>query len=147
MPANSSASLSILVVDDNVADAHTMARLLRMWGHEVRITYDGRKGVEAAKVCRPDLILMDIGMPLLNGFEAARLVRMALGQAVTLVAVTAYSGDSDRAEGREAGFDYYVVKPAQFSDLRRIVSELAGHKAQEKNPADIGALVPDLALH
>jgi DNA-binding response OmpR family regulator len=136
MSATTTASLRILVVDDNQDGADTMAWLVRFWGHEVRIANDGRAGVEEASLFHPDLILMDIGLPLLNGFEAAKQVRAALGRTVTLVALTAYSSDVARAEGREAGFDYYLVKPAQPSGLQEIFSETAEHKLQTERPFD-----------
>ena len=125
------ALIRILVVDDNEYIADTIANIIRLWGHEARIATDGRAGFEEACDFHPDLVLMDIGLPQLNGFVAARLVRATLGQAVTLVALTAYSSDAFRAEARQAGFDYYLVKPAGLSDLQRIVSEVSERKAVE----------------
>ena len=137
MPATTSALLRILVVDDNETGADTITHMIKLWGHDARIATDGRSGFEEACDFRPDLILMDIGLPLLNGFVAARLVRTALGQAVTLVALTAYSSDAFQAEAYKAGFDYYVIKPAGLSDLQEIVSKVARHKIQDEHPPHI----------
>jgi CheY-like chemotaxis protein len=115
--AETVASLRIVVVDDYEDGADTIAQLLRLWGHQVRIATDGNTGVEAAARFRPDLNLMDIGMPKLDGLEAARMVRVARGQAVTLVALTAYSSDVVCTEGRKSDFDYYLVKPAGLANL------------------------------
>jgi two-component system CheB/CheR fusion protein len=138
MSATASASLRILVVDDNDAAADTISRLITLWGHEARIATDGRAGFEEACDFHPDVIVMDIGLPQLNGFVAARLVRTALGQAVTMIALTAFSSHAFRAEARQAGFDYYLTKPAGLSDLQRIVSEVVGKKGQTQRPPEIG---------
>jgi len=127
-----SVRLRILVVEDNQDGADTIARILRLWGQEARIARDGRAGVEEAKLFRPDVVLMDIGLPILNGFEAARQVRTALGPAVTLVALTACSSDADRKRGREAGFDHYLVKPVLPSTLQLILSTAGESKSAKE---------------
>jgi CheY-like chemotaxis protein len=136
MSATISTALCILVVDDNRDAANTTARLLSLWGHNVHTAFDGRSGVREACLLRPDLILMDIGLPLLDGFEAARQVRSALGRTATMVALTAYSSDIARAEGREAGFNYYLVKPAWPVALQEILSEVAKNKNGDGAPSD-----------
>jgi CheY-like chemotaxis protein len=81
---------------------------------------------------------MDIRMPKLNGFEAARMVRVALGQAVTLVVLIAYSSNAVCTEGRKSDFDYYLVKPAGLANLQGIIFEVANHRIRKENVGDLG---------
>ncbi|MCG6156480.1 PAS domain S-box protein [Rubinisphaera margarita] len=114
----------ILVVDDNKAAADLLAMIVRMLGHEVRIANDGREGVDAAREFRPDVILMDIGMPRMNGYEAARLIRnQEWGDDIHLVALTGWGQDEDRRRTQDAGFDHHLVKPAEPADLLKVLAE------------------------
>jgi len=115
----------VLVVEDNVDAAETLADLLRLWGYEVGVVYDGQAAVETAPGFRPDAVLLDIGLPRMNGYEVARWLRRQpdLG-GVLLIAVTGYGQASDRARGHEAGFDHHLVKPVDIELLRRLLSEL-----------------------
>jgi DNA-binding response OmpR family regulator len=117
----------VLVVEDNADAAETLADLLRLWGYEVGIAHDGQAAVEAAPGFRPDAVLLDIGLPRMNGYEVARWLRRQsdLG-GVLLIAVTGYGQESDRARGREAGFDHHLVKPVDLEVLRRLLAELRG---------------------
>ena len=114
----------VLVVDDNIDAARSTAALMKLLGHEVSIAHDGAAGVEAASQMRPDLILLDIGMPRLNGYEAARMIRaLPWGRSVQLVAVTGWGQIEDRELSKAAGFDTHLVKPVESSALIRILAE------------------------
>ena len=104
--------------------------LVAMLGNEVRTAYDGRQGVEMAAEFRPELILMDLGMPVMNGYEAARCIRQQPGgQEVMLVALTGWGQDEDRQRTKDAGFGHHLVKPAGRSDLQRLFAELENRSA------------------
>ena len=104
--------LRILLVDDNVDTAASLSFLCQAWGHEVRLAYDGPSAIEAAHAFRPDAILLDIGLPRLDGFEVAERLRALPQFAQTfLIAATGYSHDKDRRRAREVGIDLYLVKP------------------------------------
>jgi signal transduction histidine kinase/ActR/RegA family two-component response regulator len=122
-------SLRVLVVDDNVDAVTTLAMLVRESGHEVRTAYDGSEVLEAALDYRPHVVLLDIGLPGLNGFEvASRLRQQPALQKAVLVAMTGYGRESDRQRAREAGFDHHLVKPGDFAIVLQIlatVSELS----------------------
>ena len=114
--------LRILVVDDNKDAADSMGLLLRMWGFDVRVAYDGQEALTAASAYRPDCCLSDIDMPGIDGYHLAQHVRrdMAL-RGVTLVAITAYS---DEARAKAAGFDYHFVKPADPLAVKEMLRKL-----------------------
>ena len=121
----------VLVVDDNEASAHTMTLLLRKLGHEVATAYDGAGAVEAARTFRPDLALLDIGLPIMDGYEVARRIRVLPGgDAIALVALTGWGMDEDRRRSRDAGFDEHIVKPVDRATLQRVLS-LATARAKE----------------
>jgi len=114
-PATSVLGRRILVVDDNQDSAHSMARVLKLRGHEVRTAYDGIAALEAAGEFRPEVILMDVGMPRLNGYEAARRIRVQpWGRSVIIIAVTGWGQAGDRIQSREAGCDGHLVKPVDI---------------------------------
>lgn len=110
----------ILVVDDNVDAADTLAMMLRLEGHEVEAVYRGRDALERMGTFRPQVVLLDIGLPELNGYEVARQIRRLPGTAeLRLIALTGYGQAEDRARALEAGFDDHLVKPVDNSVLRR----------------------------
>jgi PAS domain S-box-containing protein len=120
----------VLVVDDNQDAANTMALLLRKWGHEVNMAYDGHEAVTAAETHKPDLILLDIGLPGRDGYEVARLIRAQPALAgVTIVALTGYGMEKDREQSRAAGFDEHMVKPVDFGRLRELMESLKSWSA------------------
>jgi signal transduction histidine kinase/CheY-like chemotaxis protein len=115
-------SMRVLVVDDNVDGAVSLARLLKLSGHDVRLAYDGPTALVAADEFRPNAILLDIGLPGMDGFEVARrLRRQQSNQELILVAVTGYGRDEDRARSHEAGFDHHLVKPVDVDILRNLL--------------------------
>jgi CheY-like chemotaxis protein len=117
--------LRILIVDDNRDNADSLAMLLQMLGNDTRTAYDGEAGVLAAREFRPEVMLLDIGLPKLNGYEACRQIRELSGGAeIVLVAVTGWGQEDDRRCSREAGFDHHLVKPVKPQDLTELLSEL-----------------------
>ena len=116
-------SLRILVVDDNVDTALGISILLKASGHDVRTAFDGPTALQAAFDHRPDLMLLDIGLPGLNGYEVAKRIRQdpVLGN-ITLVASTGYGQDADRQNVLQAGFNHHLVKPARFEQLQEILA-------------------------
>ena len=113
----------VLVVDDNVDAAQSLAMLLKMVGHEVHMAHDGPSALEAAIAVRPDVMLLDIGLPGLTGHEVARRIREhSTLKTITLVAMTGYGQDADRKASQEAGFDHHLVKPADFAEVQKILA-------------------------
>jgi CheY-like chemotaxis protein len=116
----------ILVVDDNPDVASSMATMLTLLGDEVRTAHDGLEAVEAAEAFQPAVVLMDIGMPRLNGYEATRRIReRPWGKSMTIVAVTGWGQQSDRLRSQAAGCDGHLVKPVNLPDLERLLDNLA----------------------
>lgn len=114
----------ILVVDDNRDGASSLAEMLRLLGNEVRTAHDGIEAVEQAERFRPEVILMDVGMPRLNGLDATRLIReQPWGKAVIVVALTGWGQEGDRKRSREAGCDGHLVKPVGLAELERFLAE------------------------
>ena len=122
--AKPKAARRVLVVDDNRDAADTLAALLRTMGHAVRIAYDGEQGLAAASQWRPDTIVLDIGMPRVNGYEVARRVRQAQwGADITLIALTGWGQQRDKALAAEAGFDEHLTKPVDAAALEALLSK------------------------
>ncbi len=115
----------ILVVDDNRDSASTLAILLRLMGNVTKTANDGAEAVEAASDFRPDVVLLDIGLPILDGYEACRRIRQQPGGAeMVMVAVTGWGQDEDRARSSEAGFDHHLVKPVDQATLAEILASV-----------------------
>ena len=115
----------ILIVDDNEDGADLLDSALSMMGHTTRVAHDGPEALEAAREFRPNLALVDIGLPVMDGYEVARRLRaMSDRKCPTLVAVTGYGQESDRRRTREAGFDGHLVKPVELSRLSELVGRL-----------------------
>jgi PAS domain S-box-containing protein len=125
-----SPSLRVLVVDDNVDTVTTLAMLVTESGHDVRTAYDGPAVLEAALDYRPNLVLLDIGLPGLNGFEVAKQLRLQPAlQSTVLVAMTGYGAESDLQRSFAAGFDHHLVKPGDFGKLLRILATVSDLQA------------------
>jgi CheY-like chemotaxis protein len=115
----------ILVVDDVEAAASLLGRVLESMGHETRIAHDGPKALAIAKEYRPDVILLDLGMPGMSGFVVARLLRAQVGfEGITLIAVTGHGRDEDRRQAVEAGFDHHLLKPVSAEHMRALLDQL-----------------------
>jgi CheY-like chemotaxis protein len=119
--------LRVLVVDDHEDTRETLALLLRMWGHEVRLAHDGPSALEASRDFRPQVVLLDIALPRLNGWEVGRRLRQQEGiRPVLLVAVTGYAREQDQVRSREAGFDAHLPKPCDLEELQRLLAVAGG---------------------
>ena len=120
----------IVVADDNHDSADSMAMLLRIGGHDVRTAYDGEEVVSIADTFRPEVLLLDIGMPRLNGYEVAEQLRArSWGRDVIMIAVTGWGQDEDRRRSTAHGFDAHLVKPIDQEALTRVLSELRGSRS------------------
>jgi CheY-like chemotaxis protein len=118
--------LRVLVVDDNIDTATSMAMLLSASGCDVRTAPDGPTALETALDYRPDVAILDLGLPGVDGFEVARRMhQQPILQKVVLVAMTGYGTDSDRQRSQEAGFDHYLFKPANFEKLHDILASVS----------------------
>ena len=116
-------SRRVLVVDDNSDGAASMAMMLRLMGDDVRVAHDGLEAVKAFDAFHPEVILMDIGMPRLNGLDATRRIReLPSGRTCTIIAVTGWGHERDITLSREAGCDGHIVKPVTLSDLERLLN-------------------------
>jgi CheY-like chemotaxis protein len=114
----------ILIADDNEQAARVLGMLLAALGNEVRVAYDGLAAVEMAAEFRPDVVLLDIGMPKLNGYDTARRIReLPGGKEVVLAALTGWGQEEDKRRTREAGFDHHFVKPVEPAALQRLLAD------------------------
>jgi signal transduction histidine kinase/ActR/RegA family two-component response regulator len=121
-PAEPTAQRRVLVVDDNRDLAESLGMVLRLWGHDVKVVYDGPGALAAAREYRPDVIFLDIGLPGLDGYEVARRLRGPLGfRDARVVAITGYGREEDRRKAREAGFDMHLTKPVDPEDLQKLL--------------------------
>ncbi|HVF34997.1 MAG TPA: ATP-binding protein [Candidatus Saccharimonadia bacterium] len=124
-PASPGKSFRIMVVEDNRDGAESLAAMLSIMGNETRTAYDGLDGVRAVEEFRPDVVLLDIGLPKLNGYEACRHIRgQPWGKELVLIAVTGWGQDEDRRRSREAGFDHHMVKPVEPHALMKLLAGL-----------------------
>ena len=113
----------ILVVDDNVDAAESIAKLLRLAGHEVDCVYDGPRAIEGATKVNPDVVLLDIGLPGMDGYEVARRLRsMPQFGGTAIIALTGYGQDADRESSRQAGFDHHLTKPVDPEALESLIA-------------------------
>jgi PAS domain S-box-containing protein len=124
-PGSSGLQRRILVVDDNVDAASSMAMMLQLLSNEVRTAYDGLEAVALAEEFRPHVVLMDVGMPKLNGYEATRRIReQPWGRDMAIIALTGWGQETDRAKSQEAGCSGHLVKPVDLADLEKLLGEL-----------------------
>jgi CheY-like chemotaxis protein len=115
----------ILVVDDNKDSAVSMALLLKLQGHETRTAHDGLEAIEAAREHRPDVVLLDIGLPKINGYDACRTIRaQPWGERMVLIAMTGWGQEEDRSRSREAGFNFHLIKPVDPAELAKLLDGL-----------------------
>ena len=120
-------ALQVLVVDDNRDAADSLGMMLRIMGNEPRMVYDGLEAVTAAGEFQPNVVLLDIGLPKLNGYEAAQRIReQPLGKRMVLIALTGWGQDEDKRRSSEAGFDHHMVKPVEPDALMNMLSRLQG---------------------
>jgi CheY-like chemotaxis protein len=118
--------LRVLIVDDNRDAADSLCMLLRLWGHDCHVAYDGVAGFRAACDFQPDCLLVDIAMPELDGYTLARTVRAQPGlERATLLALTAYSDEEYVRCSREAGFDLHLIKPTDPFEIETLMDSLS----------------------
>ncbi|MFL6232158.1 MAG: ATP-binding protein [Thermoanaerobaculia bacterium] len=121
--ANAPRPLRVLVVEDNIDAAESLATLLRLWNHDVSVVHDGRTALEAAREQQPEVVLLDIGLPGLDGYQVARRLREELHlDHALLVAMTGYGQPEDRRRSKEAGIQYHFVKPVEPLVLRNLLA-------------------------
>ncbi|HWJ04807.1 MAG TPA: response regulator [Steroidobacteraceae bacterium] len=117
----------LLIVDDNRDAADSLALLLGLEGHEVRVAYAGRPAIEVAHEFKPELAILDLGLPDLSGYDVARLLRQdpALAR-IELIALTGWGQEEHRKRALEAGFDHHVTKPVDLDQLARLLGKRTG---------------------
>ncbi len=115
-------ALRVLIVDDHVDATRALRRLLHVMGHQVTVAHDGKSGIELAEQVRPDVILLDIGLPRMDGYSVARHLRTlpAFG-ATRIIALTGYGASEARENARKAGFDQHLVKPVDADELEAAI--------------------------
>jgi CheY-like chemotaxis protein len=124
--------LRVLVVEDNADMRDSMREILEMWGHEAECAADGIEGLAKMLLFRPDVALVDLGLPRLDGYELARQFRrLEGGREVLLIALSGYAQPADREAARDAGFDRHLVKPPDLGELERLL----GDEARRRHPA------------
>jgi CheY-like chemotaxis protein len=130
----------VLIVDDNIDAVRVLSIVVKKMGNEVCVAYDGVEAIAAAEQFLPEVVLLDLGMPRLDGYGAARHIRQQpWGQEMTLIALTGWGQETDKQRTKAAGFDHHLVKPADPMELRRLLSndhQLAG--------STVGRVVPTL---
>ncbi len=115
----------VLVVDDNRDSAASLAMMLSLVGHDTRTAHDGLEALELAEAFRPDVMLLDIGLPKLNGYDSCRRIReRPWGKNIFIVAVTGWGQEDDRRRSQQAGFDQHMVKPIDFDNLEKLMAEM-----------------------
>ncbi|HEV3437548.1 MAG TPA: ATP-binding protein [Gemmata sp.] len=120
-----SSAYRVLVVDDNEDSADSLSMLLDLMGHDTRTAYDGLAAVETANVFRPNVILLDIGLPKLNGYDACRRIReQQWDETVVIIALTGWGNDEDKCRSKEAGFNFHMVKPVDPAALEKLMAGL-----------------------
>jgi signal transduction histidine kinase/CheY-like chemotaxis protein len=123
--ARCSSAYRILVVDDNKDSAISLAMMLKIMGHETRTVHDGLEAVEAATAFRPEVVLLDLGLPKLSGYEVCRRIReQPWGEAIVLIAQTGWGQEEDKCRSKEAGFNFHMVKPIDPDDLEKLLAGL-----------------------
>jgi CheY-like chemotaxis protein len=121
-PSDKVAAKRVLIVDDNFDAASTLEGLMRSLGHVTRVAYHGQQALEIAQDFKPQVVLLDIGLPDISGYEVARRLRTIVSAPMKIVAVTGWGTETDRNRSAEAGFDLHLVKPVDESELMRLLA-------------------------
>jgi two-component system CheB/CheR fusion protein len=124
--------LRVLVADDSPSTADILCMFFELEGLQARVAYDGQQAVETAASFMPHIVCLDLGMPLLDGFEAARHIRGNHPDAI-LIALSGWGSESDQTKTKAAGFDYHLVKPVKPDDLRQILAASFSHVVVSSN--------------
>jgi DNA-binding response OmpR family regulator len=122
-PHEPSRSLSVLIVDDDPDSADSLALLLEHWNHRVCVAYDGQAAIDIYRSQLPEIVLLDVGLPDIDGYEVARALKREPHQAV-LVALSGYGSDDERHPATEAGFDRHFVKPVNLHELESLLTSV-----------------------
>jgi len=118
--------LRVLVVDDNLGASHMLSTLVKKLGHDVKTAGNGSQAVSLAAEFRPQVILMDLGMPEMDGYQAAQLIRRETwGKEILLIALTGWGQEADRQRTKQTGFDYHIVKPLGLDELKTALARQA----------------------
>lgn len=127
LPRVARQSSRVLVVDDNLDNARGLSRLLKLLGHDVRVTHDGKEAIEAARAHRPEIVLLGIGLPGMDGYEVARRLRQdECCRGSLIIAVSGYSQPEDLRRSEAAGFDHHLTKPVDYDDLMTLFAPRPG---------------------
>ena len=116
-------SRRILMVDDNRDAANSLAALLRLRGHDVMVAHDGKRALDITRAHRPSFVLLDIGLPEIDGYELCRRVREQGLDDAQIIAMTGYGQESDRQRAKEAGFDQHMVKSVDLGEVIRLLAQ------------------------
>ncbi len=128
--------LRVLIVEDNRDGAEMLSALLTMFGHVSCVEQDAEGGLRALDEFRPDVALLDIGLPNIDGYELARRIRSTPGfEHLPLIAISGWGMEEDRRRAREAGFDHHLTKPASPEDLERLLSRIAAERGAGPAPS------------
>src|SRR5262249_12526600 len=119
----------VLIVDDNRDGAESLAIMLRLWGHKVFVAFDGPSALVAALQHAPEFIILDIGLPGMDGYEVAQQLRQQAADARVLVALTGYGQEEARRRAIDSGFDHHLLKPVNPDELQRLLSQPAAEPA------------------
>lgn len=122
MPSKTACKHRVLVVDDNQDIAESSAWLLRCHGHEVTVALDGHRAIEIARIFQPDVALLDVGLPDINGYEVARRLRAEFGRGMLLIIVTAYTREFKSEQADECVFDHFFMKPLDFTVISSLLN-------------------------
>ena len=133
-PARDASPCRVLLADDNPDTAEMMRVMLRLSGHEVQVALDGSEAVALARAFEPRIAFLDIGMPRMDGYEAASRIRDVLGDRVTLVALTGWGRDEDKRRSRDAGFDHHVTKPPDPEVIDRLIAACSADDEARPEP-------------
>jgi len=124
----------ILIADDNKDAAESLSMLLQITGHETFMAHDGVEAIAAAEKHRPDVILLDIGMPRLNGLDVCHRIRKEpWGSGITIIALTGWGQEEDRRQSHEAGFDGHLVKPVDYNALLELLGSMNARAEAGRN--------------
>ena len=128
----STARRRVLVADDNTDAATSLGILLEIMGHEVRVVHDGLEAVEAAALFRPDVILLDLGMPQLTGYDAcARIRAQPQNKSALIAALTGWTQEEHKRRSQEMGFDQYLIKPVELAALEKLLREYPANRGKD----------------
>ena len=133
--SSTSSTLRVLMVDDSDDGATSLALLLQVWGHTTRIAHDGPQAIEAAREFRPDIVFLDIGLPVMDGYEVCRRLRDNPDLSRTIfVALTGWGGEEDKKRAQDAGFAFHLVKPVNPDQIEDVLKKtVEGREGTESN--------------